>query len=50
MDREKYELFLLAKEAIKGAGRDKEVLEILVEMNATFPPINMRELAIELIW
>ena len=35
---------------MKGAGRDGEVLEILVEMNAIFPPINVRELAVELIW
>ena len=49
-DREKYELFSLAKEALKAAGRDLEYLEILVEINSIFPPNKLRDVAIELIW
>ncbi|KAI6647264.1 hypothetical protein LOD99_12261 [Oopsacas minuta] len=49
LDREKYELLSLAKDCLKAAGRELEALEILVDINASFPPNTIKELAIELI-
>ena len=50
VDREKYDLLLAVKEVMKASGRDKEVLEVLVEINASFPPTRVKEPAVELIW